>query len=233
MKLREIGIGVLLVIAGFTANALGNGAIKGKVLDPNGAPAIGTNVFTYVGSSMRGAVTNMDGYFTIRPLPAGTYNIMITNSMFDTIKIAGIKVKGDGMVFLKNQQMAYRSLGVVTITRYREPLINKMEPSAIDVLPATFTRSATKTSLTSMISNQSSEIFQADEGEPMYFRGARAGSVVYLIDGVKSFSAYDGFPSSSIGSMRIYTGGVPAQYGDLLGGIVVIETKSYLDMYKH
>ena len=95
MKLREIGIGVLLVIAGFTANALGNGAIKGKVLDPNGAPVIGTNVFTYVGSSMRGAVTNMDGYFTIRPLPAGTYNIMITNSMFDTIKIAGIKVKGD------------------------------------------------------------------------------------------------------------------------------------------
>ncbi len=60
MKLREIGI--LLVIAGFTANALGNGAIKGKVLDPNGAPAIGTSVFTYVGSSMRGAVTNMVGY---------------------------------------------------------------------------------------------------------------------------------------------------------------------------
>ncbi len=136
---------------------------------------------------------------------------MITNSMFDTIKIAGIKVKGDGLFFLKNQQMAHRSLGVGTITRYREPLINKMEPSAIDVLPATFTRSATKTSLTSMISNQSSEIFQADEGEPMYFRGARAGSVIYLIDGVKSFSTYDGFPSSSIGSMRIYTGGVPAQ----------------------
>lgn len=233
MKLKEIGIGVLLVIAGFTANALGNGAIKGKVLDPEGQPVIGAYVSIYVGSNMRGAVTNLDGYFTIRPLPAGTYDLTITSSSFDTIKLAGIKVKGDGLVFLKNQQMAYRSLGLVTITRYIKPLINKMEPSVIDVLPATFTKSATKTSLGSMIAAQSSEIFQADEGQPMYFRGARAGSVVYLIDGVKSFAANDNFPSSSIGSMRIYTGGVPAQYGDLLGGIVVIETKSYLDMYKH
>ena len=233
MKLKEFGIGVLLLIAGFSAQALGNGAIKGKVIDPEGVPVIGAYVFTYVGSTMRGTVTNIAGYFTLKPLPSGTYDLTITSSSFDTIKLAGIKVNGDGLVFLKNQQMDYRSLGVVTVTRYRQPLINKIEPSAIDVLPATFTQSATKTNLGSMIAAQSSEIFQAEEGEPMYFRGARAGSVVYLIDGVKSFSANENFPSSSIGSMRIYTGGIPAQYGDLIGGIVVIETKSYLDMYKH
>lgn len=231
MRLKEMGFGFLLLVVGFSTYALGNGAIKGKVLDPEGAPVIGAYVFTHVGSNMRGTVTNLDGYFTIKPLPAGTYDLTITSSSFDTIKLAGIKVKGDGLVFLKNQHMEYRSLGVVTITRYVQPLINKMEPNAIDVLPETFSKSATKTSLGSMIAAQSSEIFQAEEGQPMYFRGAREGSVVYLIDGVKSFSTNDNFPSSSIGSMRIYTGGVPAQYGDLLGGIVVIETKSYLDMY--
>lgn len=182
---------------------------------------------------MRGAVTNLDGYFTIRPFPAGTHDLTITSSSFDTIKLAGIKVKGDGIVFLKNQQMVYRSMVLVTITHYVKPLINKMEPSVIDVLPATFTQFATKTSLGSMIAAQSSEIFQVDEGQPMNFHGARARSVVYFIDGVKPFAANDKSPSSSIGSMRIYTGGVPAQYGDLLRGIVVIETKSYSDMYKH
>ena len=79
---------------------------------------------------------------------------------------------------------------LVTITHYVKPLINKMEPSVIDVLPATFTQFATKTSLGSMIAAQSSEIFQVDEGQPIYFRGARAQSVVYFIDGVKFFANY-------------------------------------------
>ncbi len=231
MKMQKIGLAVMLVVAGFGAWALGNGTIKGKVLDPTGLPVIGANVFTYVGGSMRGASTDLDGRFTIKPLPAGTYNLTITSIGFDTLFVKGIKVKGDGLVILEDKQMEYRSLGGYTVIDFTIPLIDKVEPSAIDVLPETFTKSATKTSLSAMISAQSSDIFQAEEGEPMYFRGARAGSVVYLIDGVKSFGANDGFPSASIGSMRIYTGGVPAQYGDLLGGIVVIETKSYLDMY--
>jgi len=32
-----------------------------------------------------------------------------------------------------------------------------------------------------------------------------------------------------IGNMTVYTGGVPAKYGDFTGGVVVIESKSYSD----
>jgi outer membrane receptor protein involved in Fe transport len=38
-------------------------------------------------------------------------------------------------------------------------------------------------------------------------------------------------PSSAIGSISVYTGGLPAKYGDTTGGVVVIETKSYMDLY--
>jgi hypothetical protein len=31
--------------------------------------------------------------------------------------------------------------------------------------------------------------------------------------------------------MSIYTGGLPAKYGDTTGGVIVIETKSYLEDY--
>ncbi len=233
MRYKAIGFGVLLIFCVAQAFSLGNGAIKGKILDPEGNPAIGASVFTYVGSSLRGAATGLDGRFTIKPLPAGTYSLIVTSMGFDTLIINDIKVKGDGLVLLQEYQMEYKSIvgGGYTVVDYRIPLIDKVEPMAIDVLPETFTKSATKTSLTAMISAQSSDIFQAEEGEPMYFRGARAGSVVYLIDGVKSYGANDAFPSAAIGSMRIYTGGIPAQYGDLIGGVVVIETKSYLDQY--
>jgi len=32
--------------------------------------------------------------------------------------------------------------------------------------------------------------------------------------------------------VAVYTGGVPAKYGDCTGGVVVIETKNYLSLYQ-
>jgi hypothetical protein len=32
--------------------------------------------------------------------------------------------------------------------------------------------------------------------------------------------------------MQLYTGGLPAKYGDTLGGVVVMESKSYFDLYR-
>ena len=61
-------------------------------MDPTGLSVIGANVFTYVGGSIRGAVTDVNGKFMIKPLPAGTYTLTITSIGFDTLKIEGIKV---------------------------------------------------------------------------------------------------------------------------------------------
>jgi outer membrane receptor protein involved in Fe transport len=32
-------------------------------------------------------------------------------------------------------------------------------------------------------------------------------------------------------SVSIYTGGLPAKYGDTTGGVVAVETKTYFDFY--
>jgi hypothetical protein len=32
--------------------------------------------------------------------------------------------------------------------------------------------------------------------------------------------------------MVIYTGGIPAKYGDTMGGVVVLETKGYFDLLR-
>ena len=68
-------------------------------------------------------------------------------------------------------------------------------------------------------------------GEELYFRGSRAGSVIYFIDGVKIRQNVPNIPSSGISGMQVYTGGVPAKYGDTTGGVIVVETKSYLEEY--
>ena len=74
-------------------------------------------------------------------------------------------------------------------------------------------------------------IYQAAADQPLYFRGPRAGSVRYVIDGINSTTGSLNVPSRAIGSLSVYTGGIPAKYGDTLGGVIVVETQSYFDLY--
>jgi hypothetical protein len=70
-----------------------------------------------------------------------------------------------------------------------------------------------------------------DENNQMIIRGSRPGSSNVYIDGVKLESnGAGGVPSLAIGDMEIYTGGVPAKYGDFTGGIVIMRTASYFDL---
>jgi hypothetical protein len=75
-----------------------------------------------------------------------------------------------------------------------------------------------------------SDIVVSENGKDAYVRGGRADATVYFVDGVK-MSNIGNVPGVAIGSMTVYTGGVPAKYGDTTSGVVILETKSYFDMY--
>jgi outer membrane receptor protein involved in Fe transport len=57
-------------------------------------------------------------------------------------------------------------------------------------------------------------------------RGARTGSSGYFVDGVRVLEA-SYVPGLSIENISAFTGGVPAMYGDLTSGAVMITTKTY------
>ena len=38
-------------------------------------------------------------------------------------------------------------------------------------------------------------------------------------------------PGVAVQGLEAYTGGIPAKYGDTTGGVVVLETKGYCDLY--
>ena len=70
----------------------------------------------------------------------------------------------------------------------------------------------------------------APNGKDVYIRGARPISTQYITDGMKSITGGIGIPGLAIGSIKVYTGGVPASYGDVTGGVIVVETTSYFDL---
>lgn len=59
----------------------------------------------------------------------------------------------------------------------------------------------------------------------LYIRGGRASGITYYVDGMRVQNV-NGIPKSAINSTQVITGGIPANYGDVNGGVVVVETKS-------
>lgn len=57
-------------------------------------------------------------------------------------------------------------------------------------------------------------------------RGSRTDNSLVLIDGVKVIGDAQ-LPYNSLESITVLTGGIPAQYGDATGGVVLISTKAY------
>jgi hypothetical protein len=91
-------------------------------------------------------------------------------------------------------------------------------------------KSTIKFSVAGMATSMSSEIKMDEDGQLM-FRGARKGDMIYVLDGIKCNEVFN-VPSCSISRMMVYTGGLPAKYGDTLGGAIVVETKGYFELYR-
>ncbi|MBC7448401.1 MAG: SusC/RagA family TonB-linked outer membrane protein [Hymenobacteraceae bacterium] len=60
----------------------GGGTISGRVVDAKGEPVIGATVL--VPGTTKGAATDVDGNFTIREVPAGTYKVSVTSVGLNT-----------------------------------------------------------------------------------------------------------------------------------------------------
>jgi hypothetical protein len=70
----------------------------------------------------------------------------------------------------------------------------------------------------------SSEVIETN-GEN-HIRGARDDASGYYVDGIRTFNA-NLIPGLAIENLTFFSGGVPAMYGDLTSGAIMITTKSY------
>jgi Ca-activated chloride channel family protein len=74
-------------------------------------------------------------------------------------------------------------------------------------------------------------VHQTEDPFALHFRGARAKSNAYYLDGMR-VNSLNGIPKSYMQEVQVITGGVPACYGDATGGIISIQGKSYFDVVR-
>lgn len=230
--MKSLGIVIALLISGQVFGQAALGDIVGEVKDlKSGQPVYGAHIFTESNGSKYQAYTDADGRFRLSGVQAGTYMVNIRMEQ-DTMKNIEAVVPMDGYANLGVIQFTSHILDIQSVSVVADDGRMKLVHGSLPIQEVTskdLEHSPSRFDIKGMITGMSSEIKMTDDGE-LVFRGARKGDMIYVLDGVKS-PEISRVPGVAIARMQVYTGGLPAKYGDTLGGAIVVETKSYFDLY--
>lgn len=205
----------------------GSGSLKGTIKDKkSNEPLPFVNVVVERnGTQVSGGATDFDGGYFIKPLDPGSYDVIVSYVGYQPYKQTGVVITNGKITFLDiglNQGVELKEFEVV---QYVVPLIDKdggasggtVTRDQIAKMPG---RSAN--SIATTVAGAS----DAGTGGGISIRGSRSENTYYYIDGVKvPAGAGTGLPKSAIEEVQVITGGVPANFGDVTGGLINITTR--------
>lgn len=227
--LRKIYVAIiLLLVSAVVAKAQGGGEIRGKVVDKTTREGIPFAVVTCSkgGVNAGGTTTDLDGNFTIKPLAAGIYNLKVQYTGYQPTEIQGVVVSENKTTYFTTSPIELTPTSVqineVVIVSYKEPLIDPDTKSGGTVTREEFLAMPSKN--INSVAATTAGVYQADEGEAVQMRGQRDAGTAYFIDGQRVIGSAS-LPQQSIEQVSVITGGVPAQYGDAMGGVINITTR--------
>ncbi len=229
--LRNIYLSFLAFIF-FSLSAVaqvGSGTLKGKLTDSEtGEPLPFVNIVLQSGDrQVAGGATDFDGNYTIKPIPPGTYDVLVSYVGYNAQKISGVKITSEKISQVNIKLEAGIKLNEFELVEYVVPLIDRdggtsgatVTREDIEKLPG---RSAT--SIATTVAGVQ------DTGNGISVRGAREENTFYYIDGVKVRGSTN-LPKAAIEQVQVMTGGIPASYGDATGGIIAVTTRGASSKY--
>jgi hypothetical protein len=234
--MRQILFLPFALLLSFAATAQSLGEIRGRVTDPSGEPVPFAHVTTTVAGELFGTTTDDDGKFILKPLPPGIYGVSVSFVGFEPLEILGVEVISDRATYLNKIELAGIMLGPVDIYGKKSelierPLIDIDDPGRMSILAKEFKNDPNRRDPIKFMGATFAGVTPSPNGDGLHFRGSRTENMVSFIDGVKISGGVPRVPPSAISSISVYTGGLPARYGDVTGGVIVVETKTYQEMY--
>jgi len=204
-----------------------SGELKGKITDKDTKEpiAFANIIIEQAGKQFGGGTTDFDGNYTIKPIPAGRYDVKATYVGYKPLLIKGVVINADKMTF-NNVLMepTATNLETFTVVDYKVPLINKDQTQSGATLTSEDISRMPGRSAESVAATMGG-VQSLDGGGMGSVRGARDddGSTVTYIDGVRVRGSVN-LPKSAMGEVSMILGGIPAKYGEATGGVMNIVT---------
>ncbi|MBA2613715.1 MAG: carboxypeptidase regulatory-like domain-containing protein [Bacteroidetes bacterium] len=230
LTLKTAAITLLSLVFGLNINAQGYGEIRGIIKDTTLEPIAFATVKILQGTTLIGGTqTDANGRYKYKPLNPGTYDMVVLEPEHITQPVHKIKVTPNEATYV-DVKMSSNMLGTVTVTAKPYDYThagsdnNVYTIKSLDATELLQLAGSSRGDIKGVLTSITSDVIETN-GE-IHFRGTRGDATAYYIDGVKTIGGTE-VPGLSIENLTVYSGGVPAMYGDVMGGVVIITTKSY------
>ncbi len=218
---------VFLAPCSMKAQDLTTGDLKITVYDEKNQPMIGAIVSVVSSSTPLGAATDLDGVCTFRALNPGNYTVDAKMAGYKRYIKTGIVVNAGQTAYAEYlMQVIIIELDSVVEIRAEAGPVTKDFSSVQNINAEQLKHHAAgRSNLLSLIEGSSTQV-SIGAGGQLVMRGAREGASAIYVDGEKVYGSA-GVPGGSIQGVTILSGGIPAAFGDMSGGVIIITTKTF------
>ena len=215
-----------------------SGTIQGNVNDATGARVPGATIKVDGLSISRTVTADVDGFFRLLQVPAGTYKVTVSAASFSTTVVDGVIVQLGKTTPLEislkvgavSEQVNISSESVVRIDPADNKIQTNISARVVDALPKGMNMSTLlKVSPATRVEAKSGQ-FQVD--------GASGSENSFIIDGLEVSNFRTGvlngnnnLPFQFVQEIQIKTSGFEAEFGGATGGVINVVTRGGSNEY--
>jgi len=216
-------LGLSVLGAGSAAGQ--TGSISGRITDESGVGVPYVSVM--VKGTTIGALTNAEGKYTIIKIPVGTYTVATRLVGYASREQAGVQVNANQTAAVNFQIVEQAvKMKVTDVKGDVKIAIRKKDSSARQIVTSEDLRVLPVDSYKDAIALKAGVISQGGE---LHFRGGRGDEVLTIVNGIASRNPLraEGVDLGllAVSSSEQVLGGLDAQYGNALSGVISLTTR--------
>jgi hypothetical protein len=223
---------VLLHAYPSSAQGLQTAVLTGIVTSPDGAalPGVTVTVSSAALLGSRAETTDLNGIYSIKGLPAGSYSVLFELSNFSPARRDGVALTVGGTIEVNAKMSLAARTETVTVTAEAPSSLatvaagQSLNKAAIDALPI----GRRPVDIAELSPGLTTNTFTAGQ---LAISGAFGFDNVFMVDGVDVNDTINGtannlYIEDAIESTTVLTDGISAEYGRFSGGVVNLVTRS-------
>ena len=198
------------------------GKLAGRVTDKQKQGLPGANVLL-IGTTL-GAVTDLEGYYSVLNIPPGTYRVQFSFVGYGTVVVQNVLVTTNNTT-TQNAELAEETIvGEEVVVIAQRPVVETNLTSSVATVTKEDIEKLPVQELNDVVNLQAGVV----EG---HIRGGRIGEVQYQINGVTVNNSYDNSSTlridrSLLQEVQVISGTFDAEYGQAMSGVVNAVLKS-------
>ena len=210
-----------LYINATTNPSIATGTLTGKIISDENAPLVGVNVI--IKNTTIGAATDEHGFFTIKNIPVGNYDVIVSMVGYKSESVKVYIIKDQSAHFDLKLKQSFYEAGSVVVTGTVNPYLFEESPVKTEVVPAKLIERSKSINLADALGFQTGVRVENDcqncNFTQVRILGFEGKYSQILIDGDPVVSTLAGvyaleqFPKEMIGQLEIVKGGGSALYG--------------------